>query len=283
MSASNASKTPSSRGSVALWTSIRIPTTRTIDEEHSTDGQTWKNVIRPLARQKQSGFQSAAWGRCAEEPDQVVLISEWFSLSALTQFRTSSTYQHQQNLINSLSASPAHEEMVYFHSEVTRKSDQSWTGFTDVYYPTTTQGSDHGVLPPSLRDSIDAIKPLNTGFSRTVFAEYFRDRGVRGRVNGTVDWCGKDVDEAPQPPVVLRWVAFWKSRESQDQLNAKSPRMVEGWRERHREIGALEVRLERHYRLEKVPVNFWDEGKADSVFGGDGDVDGDEVSLWAPV
>ena len=69
---------------VASWTTLKIHTSSTFEDDETEDGKKWISIIKPLTREKQPGFLHGIWGRVTESPEDVWLVTGKGSLSYLT-------------------------------------------------------------------------------------------------------------------------------------------------------------------------------------------------------
>ncbi|KAF7959481.1 hypothetical protein EAE96_001097 [Botrytis aclada] len=235
------------------WISIQIPVDKTISDSKSEEGKKWLEIIRPLTKDSQPGFEHGVWGRLIERPEEVWLVTAWETFEAIQQFEESDVYEGQLRSMRELSGG---KEPVITHAGL---SGDFWnmltdfTGITDVYFPED--------IDDLAKKRINDLKGLIYFFApgRMSGKSAYNGKAVKGWVNEPVEFEEKQTR-------VMRYLHYWKSKEREEEFKAdaefvseagESKNIFSEWVAGLKDEGMLGMR-EVHCKFESIPWKFWD-------------------------
>ncbi|ESZ91947.1 hypothetical protein SBOR_7692 [Sclerotinia borealis F-4128] len=235
------------------WTVLQIPINRTLSKSKSEDGKKWLEIIKPLTKESQPGFEHGVWGRLIERPEEVWLVTGWESFEAIQQFEESDVHKEQLQAMRELSDG---KEPVVTHAGF---SGDFWniltdyTGIMDVYFPED--------IEDEVKTRVNNLKGLVYFFApgKKSGKSAYNGRATKGWLNGLVEFEGNKTR-------VMRYMHYWNSEEGEKEFKAGSgfvtktgetKGIFDDWVEGLKSEGMLGME-EVHCKFETIPWKFWE-------------------------
>ncbi|KAI9640395.1 hypothetical protein NHQ30_011140 [Ciborinia camelliae] len=235
------------------WTILQIPVTRTLSNKKTEDGQKWLEIIKPLTKESQPGFEHGVWARLMERPDEVWIVTGWETFEAIQQFEESNAHKEQSKAMRELSEG---KELIITHAGL---SGDFWnmltdyTGVMDVYFPEGME-EDAKMRVNDLRGLVYFLAPgKKSGKSA------YNGRATKGWVNELVEFEGKKCR-------VMRYIHYWNSKEGEEEFKKEAGFVTEAgetknifrdWVEGLKNEGMIGMQ-EVHCKFETIPWKFWE-------------------------
>lgn len=235
------------------WIVIQIPVDKIISDSKSEEGKKWLEIIKPLAKESQPGFEHGVWGRLIEQPEEVWLITGWKTFEAIQKFEESDIHEGQLKVMRELSGG---KEPIITHAGL---SGDFWnmltdyTGMMDIYFPDN--------IEDETEKRINDLKGLIYSFApgKRSGKSAYNGKALKGWVNESVEFEEKQTR-------VLRYLHYWNSKEGEEEFKAEAGFFTEAgewknifseWVASLEEEGMLGIK-EVHCKFETIPWKFWD-------------------------
>ncbi|KAF7877183.1 hypothetical protein EAF04_000868 [Stromatinia cepivora] len=235
------------------WTVLQIPINRNLSDGKTEDGKKWLEIIKPLTKESQPGFEHGVWGRLIERPEEVWLVTAWKTFDAIRRFEESGIHKEQLNAMRELSEG---REPVVTHAGL---SGDFWnmltdyTGIMDVYFPEE--------IDDEAKKRVEDLRGLVYFFApgKKSGKSAYNGRATKGWVNEVVEFEGKQAR-------VMRYMHYWNSKEGEEEFKTGSGFVTEAgetknifsdWVEGLKAEGMLGMK-EVHCKFKTIPWKFWE-------------------------
>ncbi|KAM0127572.1 hypothetical protein ACHAO1_009450 [Botrytis cinerea] len=235
------------------WIVIQIPVDKIISDSKSEEGKKWLEIIKPLAKESQLGFEHGVWGRLIEQPEEIWLITGWKTFEAIQKFEESDIHEGQLKVMRELSGG---KEPIITHAGL---SGDFWnmltdyTGMTDIYFPEN--------IEDEKKKRINDLKGL-------IYFVAPGKRSGKSAYNGKAlkGWVNESVEFEEKQTRVMRYMHYWNSKEGEEEFKAEAGFFSEAgkwknifseWVAGLEEGGMLGMK-EVHCKFETIPWKFWD-------------------------
>ncbi|TGO36869.1 hypothetical protein BHYA_0112g00080 [Botrytis hyacinthi] len=235
------------------WIAIQIPVDKNISDSKSQEGKKWLEIIKPLTKESQAGFEHGVWGRLIERPEEVWLITGWETFEAMQKFEETDMYEGQLNAMRELSEG---KEPIITHA---RLSGDFWnmltdyTGITDAYFPED--------IEDEAEKRVNDLKGLIYFFApgKKSGKSAYNGKAIKG-------WVSELVEFKENQTRVMRYLHYWNSKEGEEEFKAEAGFVTEAgesknifseWVAGLKDEGMLGME-EVHCKFETIPWKFWD-------------------------
>ncbi|TGO28125.1 hypothetical protein BPAE_0032g00680 [Botrytis paeoniae] len=235
------------------WIAIQIPVNKNISDSKSEEGKKWLEIIKPLTKDSQPGFEHGVWGRLIERPEEVWLITGWEAFEAIQTFEESDVYEEQLEAMRELSEG---KEPIIAHA---RLSGDFWnmltdyTGITDVHFPED--------IEDEAKKRVNDLKGLIYFFApgKNSGKSAYNGKAIKG-------WVSEPIEFEEKQTRVMRYLHYWNSKEGEEEFKTEAGFVTEAgesknifseWVAGLKDEGMLGME-EVHCKFETISWKFWD-------------------------